>query len=180
MRSCLAWGFQASALGRFQSGTPLDVITSSIIAPAGSGLTAAQYAAQVTLSGSTSGDLNSDAGNSDRPYTAPGVSLKRNAYRNFGSKNIDFRFQRDFKIGERISISPSFEAFNLFKFRNFRLAGTNATSYGNPGVNERTGQVLLPSNHNFLQLKDTTTGAYLLNNLTGVPRALQFGIRVKF
>jgi outer membrane receptor for ferrienterochelin and colicin len=178
----LKYGFQFSTLGRFQSGQPIDVIVNSIVAPTGSGLTAAQYAAQVRLPGSTGtgGDLNNDSGNfNDRPYSAPGVPFLRNSYRNYGSKNIDFRLQRDFKIGEKFSFSPSFEMFNAFKFRNFRLNGAAIFNYGNPGVNENTGEVLLPSNPSFLQLRNAN-GTYNLNNLAGVPRALQFGIRVKF
>ncbi len=172
-------GFQFSALGRFVSGAPIDVTTSSIIAPTVSGLTSAQYAALVTVSGSTSGDLNLDVGNQDRPYVAPGVSLKRNAYRNFGSKNIDIRIQRDFKFKEHFSISPSFEIFNVFKNKNIRLAGATAFNYGNPGVNEKTGETLAPSNPTFLQLRDTA-GNYLLNNIAGAPLAMQWGIRMKF
>ncbi len=172
-------GFQFSTLGRFASGAPIDVTTSSIIAPAGSGLTAAQYAALVTLSGSTTGDLNQDAGNSDRPFLAPGVSLRRNAYRNFGNKNIDIRIQRDFKIKERFRISPSFEVFNLFKFENIRLSGGNIFNYGNPGVNERTGETLAPSNSQFLQLRDSN-GNYILSNVAGAPLAAQWGIRLNF
>ncbi len=173
-------GFQFSTLGRFTSGQPIDVTTSSIVAPTGSGLTNAQYAALVTLSNSTSGDLNGDRGNfSDRPFIAPGVPARRNGYRNFGFQNIDIRIQRDFKIGERFSISPSFEVFNLFKFKNIRLAGTNIFNYGNPGVNERTGETLAPSNSTFLQLRDTS-GNYILSNIPGAPLAAQWGIRMKF
>lgn len=173
-------GFQFSTLGRFTSGQPIDVTLVSFIAPAGSGLTAAQFAQQVTLSGSTSSDLNGDRGNfSDRPYIAPGVPSKRNSYRNFGSTNIDIRIQRDFKIGERVSISPSFEVFNVLKAKNIRLAGTATFNYGNPGVNERTGETLPVTNPLFLQLRNPD-GTYNLNNIPGAPLAAQWGIRMKF
>lgn len=173
-------GFQFSTLGRFTSGAPIEVTTSSIIAPTGSGLTNAQYAALVTLSNSTSGDLNGDRGNfNDRPYIAPGVPSKRNSYRNFGFQNIDIRIQRDFKIGEHFSISPSFEIFNVFKFKNIRLNGTAIFNYGNPGVNERTGETLPVTNPLFLQLRNAN-GTYNLNNVPGAPLAAQWGIRMKF
>ena len=78
----LPWGFELGTAARYLSGAPIDVSISSIVAPAGSGLTAAQYAALVTIQSSTSGDLNQDAGNfNDRPYIAAGVSSKRNSYR---------------------------------------------------------------------------------------------------
>ncbi len=176
----LPFGFQFSTLGRLTSGQPIDVIVNGIIAPSGSGLTNAQYAALVTLANSTSGDLNQDAGNfNDRPYLAPGVPLKRNSYRNYGAKNIDFRLQRDFRIRERLRISPSFELFNAFKFKNIRLAGANIFNYGNPGVNERTGETLPITNSQFLQTKDSA-GNYILSNLAGAPLAAQWGIRVNW
>ena len=172
-------GFQFSTLGRFTSGTPIDVTLVSFISPV-AGVSAATYAQQVTLSGLNSSDLNGDQGNfSDRPYVAPGVPLKRNAYRNFGFQNIDIRIQRDFKIGERFSISPSFEVFNLLKAKNIRLAGTATFNYGNPGVNERTGEILPVTNPLFLQLRNTN-GTYNLNNVPGAPLAAQWGIRMKF
>src|SRR5207237_3348125 len=49
----LPLGFEMAVTSRYLSGAPIDVSVSSIVAPAGSGLTAAQYAAQVTLQGST-------------------------------------------------------------------------------------------------------------------------------
>jgi len=166
---------------RYLSGAPIDVSVSSIVAPAGSGLTAAQYAAQVTLQGSTSGDLNQDAGNfNDRPYLAPGVSSKRNSYRNRSLRFLDLRLERKFKLGEKFEISPSFEAFNLFNFKNLTYASTTATNYGNPGINEKTGAALPASNPTFLALRDPVTGALLLTNSSGAPRQIQLGLRLKF
>jgi hypothetical protein len=46
-------------------------------------------------------------------------------------------------------------------------------------VNENNGQSLPPTNASFLQLKDAN-GNFILSNVAGVPRALQFGLRVKF
>lgn len=174
------FGFQVSATGRMRSGLPFDQTVSSIIAPSGSGLTNAQYAALVTLSSSTSGDLNLDRGNfSDRPYSAPGTPFKRNAGRNRSVYNVDFRLQRDIKFGDRFRLSPTFEVFNLFKFKNIEYAGTTAFNYGNPGVNERTGEILSPTNPNYLRLRDTN-GNYLTNNRPGTPLQMQFGMRLFF
>jgi len=174
-------GFQFSSTGRFLSSPPIDVSVSGIVAPFGSGLSNAQYAAQVTLSGNTTGDLNQDRGNfSDRPFIAPGVSLPRNAFRNRPFRNVDMRIQRDFRFGERFQISPSFEVFNVFKFDNISLGSTTATNYGNPGVNERTGELLTPSNVNFLRVRSATTGDYLTTNNAGAPLQMQIGVRVQF
>jgi hypothetical protein len=173
------FGFQFAVFGRYLSGAPIDVSVSSIVAPAGSGLTAAQYATQVTLQGSTTGDLNQDAGNfNDRPYTAPGVSMKRNAFRNEHLLFNDLRIQRDFRF-EKVTFSPSFEVFNALNLKNINLGSTTATNYGNPGINENTGAVLGPSNPTFLKLRDAN-GNLLLTNSPGAPRQLQFGIRFQF
>lgn len=176
------WGFEFAANARYLSGAPIDVSVSSIVAPLGSGLTAAQYAALVTIQSSTTGDLNQDAGNfNDRPYVAPGLSSKRNSYRNRALKFADIRIQRNFHFfhDNRVELSPSFEVFNLFDFNNLLYASTTATNYGNPGVNERTGAVLAPSNPTFLQLRDTA-GNLLLTNGAGSPMQIQLGLRLKF
>jgi hypothetical protein len=174
------FGFELAANGRYLSGAPIDVSVSSIVAPAGSGLTAAQYAALVTIQGSTSGDLNQDAGNfNDRPYVAPGVSSLRNSFRNKPLKFLDLRVQRNFRFGEKYELAPSVELFNLFDFQNITLASTTATNYGNPGVNEKTGEVLAPSNPTFLAIRDAN-GNLLLTNNPGAPFQVQFGVRFKF
>ena len=123
---------------------------------------------------------NQDAGNfNDRPYTAPGVSSKRNSYRNKSLRFLDLRLQRNFKLGEKFELAPSVEVFNVFNFKNITLASTTATNYGNPGINEKTGAVLPPSNPTFLALRDAA-GNYLLTNSPGNPRQIQLGLRLRF
>ncbi|MDQ2936845.1 MAG: TonB-dependent receptor [Acidobacteriota bacterium] len=174
------WGFEFAMNGRYLSAAPIDISISSIVAPAGSGLTAAQYAALVTLQGSTSGDLNQDAGNfNDRPYVAPGVTSLRNSYRNRSLKFADLRVQRNFRFAEKYEIAPSLEIFNVFDFQNITYASTTATNYGNPGINEKTGAALTPSNPTFLALRDSF-GNLLLTNTPGAPLQIQFGLRFKF
>ena len=184
----LPLGFEVGMTSRYLSGSPIDVTVSSIVAPAGSGLSAGQYAFQVLIqpgatagTGSTSSDLNQDVGNfNDRPYLAPGVSSLRNSYRNKSLRFFDLRIERKFKLGEKFSISPSAEFFNLFNFKNVTLSSTTATNYGNPGINEKTGAVLPPSNPTFLLLRDPVTNAYLLTNSPGNPRQIQLGLRLTF
>jgi hypothetical protein len=165
-------GFQWSSLGRFRSGYPIDVGVSGIAGVA---------ASAVTLSGSTSGDLNGDRGNTgrDRPFSAPGVSFKRNAFRNQPNYNIDMRLQRDIKWGEHYRLSPTLEVFNIFGFKNIQFAGNAAFNYGNPGVNEKTGEILGPTNPTFLTIKDANNN-YLLNNIPGAPRQIQVGLRFQW
>ncbi|HYR75118.1 MAG TPA: carboxypeptidase regulatory-like domain-containing protein [Pyrinomonadaceae bacterium] len=182
----LPLGFEMAMTSRYLSGSPIDITVSSIVAPPagsglpGAGLSAAAYAALVRLQGNSSSDLNQDAGNfNDRPYLAPGISLKRNAYRNRSLRFFDLRLERKFKLGEKFELSPSFEAFNLFNFKNLVYGSTTAFNYGNPGVNENTGEVLAPSNAAFLQLRDAT-GALRNTNFAGAPRQIQLGLRLKF
>jgi hypothetical protein len=175
------FGFEFAVTGRLLSAAPIDVSVSGIIAPTGSGLTNAQYANLVTLNGTnTTGDLNQDAGNfNDRPYVAPGVTSGRNSYRNRPFKNVDLRIQRPIRFGEKYELMPSFEVFNLFDFHNIQLFSTRATNYGNPGVNERTGEILAPSNPDFLRIRDAN-GNFILNNSPGLPLQIQVGLRFRF
>jgi hypothetical protein len=178
--------FEEATTARYLSGAPIDISISSIVAPPagsglpGAGLSNAAYATLVRLQGNSSSDLNQDAGNfNDRPYLAPGVSLKRNAYRNRSLRFFDLRVERKFKIGEKFELSPSFEAFNLFNFQNIVFGSTTALNWGNPGVNENTGEVLAPSNAAFLQLRDAA-GVLRNTNFAGSPRQIQLGLRLKF
>ena len=181
----LPFGFETAMTSRYLSGAPIDVSISSIVAPPagsglpGAGLSNAAYATLVRLQGNSSSDLNQDTTFPDRPYLAPGVSLKRNAYRNRSLRFFDLRIERKFKIGEKLEISPSFEAFNLFNFQNIVFGSTTAFNYGNPGVNENTGEVLAPSNSAFLQLRDAA-GVLRNTNFAGAPRQIQLGLRLKF
>jgi hypothetical protein len=186
----LPFGFEMATTSRYLSGAPIDVTVSSIVAPAagsglpGAGLSSAAYAALVTLQGKLSnavpsGDLNQDAGNRDRPFLAPGIPSKRNSYRNRSLRFLDIRLQRNFKLGEKFELSPSFEAFNVFNFKNLTYASATAFNYGNPGINENTGEVLAASNPAFLQLRDAT-GALRNTNSSATPRQLQLGLRLKF
>jgi hypothetical protein len=181
----LPLGFEVANTARYLSGAPIDISISSIVAPLagsglpGAGLSNAAYATLVRLQGNTSSDLNQDTTFPDRPYLAPGVSLKRNAYRNRSLRFFDLRIERKFKIGEKLEISPSFEAFNLFNFQNIVFGSTTALNWGNPGVNENTGEVLAPSNSAFLQLRDAN-GVLRNTNFAGAPRQIQLGLRLKF
>ena len=96
---------------------------------------------------------------------------------------MDLRLQRNFKLGEKFELSPSFEAFNVLNFKNLTYGSAadtrTAFNYGNPGVNENTGEVLAASNPAFLQLRDAT-GALRNTNSSATPRQLQLGLRLKF
>lgn len=115
--------------------------------------------------------------------TAAGRPGQRDRFRNRSFKNIDLRIQRDFKFGEKYTLSPSFEVFNVFKFKNITFPQQDSlattTIYGNPGVNEKTGEILAASNPNFFKLRDAS-GNYLTGNNPGPALAMQFGVRFRF
>jgi Carboxypeptidase regulatory-like domain/TonB dependent receptor len=202
------YGIEVAVAGRLRSGLPVDPTVSSIIAPPGfsapvsSADRNAAYAALVTLAPSsacasnpavlcanTTGDLNQDLGNAsnasgsstggDRPYSAPGVSFKRNSFRNRPFYNVDLRVQKELLIGEKYRLIPSLEFFNVFGFDNIEFLGTTVTNYGNPGINEKTGEVLAPSNPLFLQIRNPN-GTFITSNRIGPPFAAQVGIRFLF
>ena len=202
------YGIEVATLGRLRSGIPVDPTVSNIIAPVdfvapvSSSDRNAAYAALVTLApaspcpsnpavlcGNTTGDLNQDRGNSsnaagtnvggDRPFAAPGVPFLRNSFRNRPVYNVDLRVQKVILIGEKYKIIPSLEFFNVFGFDNIEFQGTRVTNYGNPGVNERTGAILAPSNPDFLKIRDAQ-GRYITTNRVGQPFAAQVGIRFLF
>jgi hypothetical protein len=154
-----------------------------------SGVVFADGSVGTVVVANTTGDLNQDRGNSsnagggntggDRPYSAPGVSFKRNSFRNRPTYNVDLRVQKEIVFREKYKIIPSLEFFNVFGFDNIEYLGTNVTNYGNPGINERTGEVLAPSNPNFLKIRDAA-GNYILSNRPGTPFAAQVGVRFIF
>lgn len=202
------YGFEVAATGRLRSGLPVDPTVSNILAPVdfsaavSSSDRNARYAALVTLAptspcpsnpllacANTTGDLNQDRGNSsnaagtnvggDRPFSAPGVPFLRNSFRNRPFYNVDLRVQKEIVFSEKYRLIPSLEFFNVLGFDNIEYLGTRATNYGNPGVNERTGEILAPSNPDFLQIRDAA-GNYITSNRVGEPFRVQVGIRFIF
>ena len=83
-------------------------------------------------------DENGDGQNTDRPIIN-GVLMRRNAYRNYGFKDIDLRVQKNFALpNEKGTIAVSAEFFNLTNFANVQLAGA-AFTYG-PGDKSSTAR----------------------------------------
>ena len=150
----LPYGFEVSSALRFRSGRPIDA----------------------TLGGS---DANSDFVNNDRPYSAPGVPFKRNAFRNLAQYNVDFRVQKGFSFGDSARLIFSAEFFNLPNLANIELStSANIVNYCANPVPTNCG-FGAPTNTNFLKVRDAN-GNYLTNNNAGSPRQVQFGVRLQF
>ena len=98
-----------------------------------------------------------------------GVMLKRNAFRNFGFKDVSLRLQKNFALpNEKGKLSFSVEMFNLLNFSNVLLAGAAAT-YG-AGATPPAA---------FGQLRNSQ-GQYYQYNTAGDPFQAQIGLRYQF
>jgi hypothetical protein len=150
----LPYGFEVSSAIRLRSGLPID---------AGFG-----------------GDANGDLGGPDRPYSAPGVPFKRNAFRNLAIYDVDLRAQKSFTFNEDQRLVFSVEFFNLPNLNNIQLAGSTVTNYCAAPVPADCG-FGAPSNPNFLKVKNAN-GNFILTNNPGVtgPFQVQFGARFQF
>lgn len=149
----LPLGFEVSSALRFRSGRPIDARFGS--------------------------DANGDLVNIDRPYSAPGVPFKRNAFRNLARYDVDFRVQKGFSFGDSARLIFSAEFFNLPNLANIELS-TSATivNYCAAPVPANCG-FGAPTNTNFLKVRDAN-GNYLTNNNPGSPLQVQFGARLQF
>ncbi len=148
----MPWGIEISGLFRARTGLPLNPRVGS--------------------------DINEDLSSAtvDRPYSAPGVPMKRNSFRNRSFTTVDLRLLKSFNLGERSRIQLSAEMFNLFNADNV-IFGANAQIYGaGIGTNGQT----LPVDPRFMRLR-TSDGNYDRNNQQlGSPFQAQFGIRFFF
>lgn len=152
----LPFGFEVSSAIRLRSALPIDARVGS--------------------------DLNNDTVNNDRPYSAPGVPFKRNAFRNRPVYDVDLRLQKSFGLGETRRLVLSAELFNVFNIVNLQYTGTAAIYCAD--TRDRSCGLNGATNLNFLRARDAN-GNYLLNNVTavppsGLPRQLQVGVRLQF
>ena len=94
------------------------------------------------------------------------MPFKRNAFRNFSEKNIDFRLQKKFTLAGKHQIILSAEVFNAFGFDNV-LLGTGAT-FANycANVNDATCGFSGPTNPTFGKVKGAD-GKYIAGSLPG-------------
>ncbi len=160
-------GFDLTSGFRFLSGRPIDA------------------AMGIDANGDQQNFTSAAGGfSTDRPYSAPGVSFGRNAFRNEPFKEVNLRLQWKWNIRGSQSLILSAEAFNIFNWDNIELGGNTVQNYCAAPVPLNCG-FGPPTNPNFLQLVDqnpasTRFGQLLLTNTPGAPRQLQLGIRFQF
>jgi len=165
----LPWGFDVSSALRVVSGVPLYPTIGS--------------------------DLNQDGATNDRPYTAVGVPMPRNAFRNLENTNIDLRVQKRIRLSESKAISLSADLFNLFNLMNLTYAGSTTTNYCSTAASAAPANTLntcgIPSfqgaaangwtlNPTFMKLRDPSTGLIRTTNNAGTPFEAQFSFRFVF
>ncbi len=161
----LPWGFMLSSLGHFRSGRPIDALVGF-------------------------SDINGDNNSfGDRAFQAPGVSFRRNSFRDLRQLNVDLRVAKLFHLpweGKSVSLTADF--FNLFNAANILYqSGTpspfqTTTNYG-LGVDAAGNVVAAPAT--FRQLTDPSfcsknSGCYNTFNSPGSPFTAQLGLRFAF
>jgi hypothetical protein len=126
-------------------------------------------------------DINEDLSSNfiDRPFSAPGVPFKRNAFRNRPVYDVDLRVQKGISLGEQRRLIFSTEIFNLFNFENVTLFGATVANYCANPVPRNCGFPGTQTNTNFLQVKGAN-GRYITSNNPGAPFQVQFGARFQF
>jgi hypothetical protein len=155
----LPGGFEVSSAIRLRSGNPIN-------ATAG-------------------GDLNGDGVNNDRPLLVPGLTYRRNDFRNRSIYDVDLRLQKGFTLGERKRLVFSSEFFNLLNRSNIIFPSPNtATSSGQSGQFCGTTSQLCGlsgvTNANFLRTTDPVTGAILVNNTNPGSQVFQMQVGARF
>jgi hypothetical protein len=161
----LPYGFEISSAIRLRSGAPFNATVGA--------------------------DLNGDTVNNERPLQVPGLTYKRNQFVNHGIWEADARVQKSFKFDENRRLIFSAEFFNILNRPNL-LVGTSsapnaATGFGGGGqyctiASQLCGSGGPPINPNFLQVRDPSTGAILINNVNPGSQVfqMQLGVRLQF
>jgi hypothetical protein len=129
-------------------------------------------------------DANGDRGGPDRPFSAPGVPFRRNAFRNNAIYDVNLRLQKGIPLGQTRKLFLSAEFFNVFNFDNLEYAGAAVTNYCAAPVPQNCG-FAGPTNLNFLSLTDNnpssaTFGQLLTGNNPGQPFQVQLGVKFTF
>jgi hypothetical protein len=155
----LPWDFEVSSAIRLRSATPLNSTVGA--------------------------DLNGDTVNNDRPLAGPGNIIKRNRFRNRAIYDIDARVQKSFRFDENKRLIISSEFFNVLNLSNVIFPTPNtATSSGLLAQFCTPATVLCglngTTNPNFLQIRDSSTGALLVNNTNPGSQVFQMQIGVRF
>jgi hypothetical protein len=161
----LPYRFDVSSGFRFLSGRPID----------------ASMGRDANGDGVNNNSLN---GVTDRPFSAPGVSFERNAFRNEPFKDVNFRVQWRLELAGNRRLVFSADLFNVFNWDNIELTGSAVQNYC-AGTSPDDCGFGAPTNPNFLSLTDNnptsaTLGQLIRTNNPGAPRQVQFGVRYQF
>lgn len=136
----------------------------------------------VPVNPTTGSDNNEDFGSNDRPFSAAGVPLERNSFRNRALYYNDLRVLKSFYLGnETRKLQFSAEFFNLFNLDNVVYSGANGGVFGGVygnGIDANGNPVPVDPRFQRLRLDD---GSYdKTNTQVGNPLQVQFGLRFFF
>lgn len=127
-------------------------------------------------------DLNGDGNNTERPIIAPGVELRRNAFRNRNIYDFDLRVQKSLAWGENRKLVLSSEFFNVFNFSNIQLTSFASTNYCSSSSS--TCGMTGITNLNFLKVRNATGTFAGKINVSNTPGSqvfqMQIGARLQF
>jgi hypothetical protein len=172
------YGFRLAPLWTLASGVPMDILL-----PDGSSrIPELQRNAGGRLF-HTAAELNNFITQLNAAGGVPGVGLlplvSPDAKFNDNFNSFDLRLTRPFKVGERVSVEPIAEVFNLFNVTNvLGVSNVNYSGFSNVLVrdsNDPTGPGFLRSS-SFGRPVTTAGGVFG----SGGPRAFQFAARVIF
>lgn len=152
----LPLGFDVSGSFRLRSGLPINPVTGA--------------------------DNNEEFGNNDRPYSAAGVSLERDSFRNRTTYGNDLRVLKNFRFGDVKQLQFSVEFFNLANVDNVIYNGANGSTltggtYG-PGLQSNGQTAVVDPRFMRLKLADGTYDR--TNSQQGTPLQVQLGLRFFF
>ena len=183
----LPWDVRLSPIFTLASSVPIDILLpdgSSRICEfqrnAGARVfhTGAQLNAVLTQINAAGGSLcpNADPTTGDRPrILLPLVSDDLKFGENFSS--LDLRVSKVFKLGERFTIEPMAEVFNLFNVTNvLGVSNVNYSGFSNVLVPDNLGDDIQLRSSSFGQPVTTAGGVFG----SGGPRAFQLAARITF
>jgi hypothetical protein len=171
------YGFRLAPLLTLASGVPMDILLPDAVSRvptlqrnAGGRLfrTGAELNAYIA-------QLNAAGGIGGQPLPL----VRDDARFNDGFSSFDLRLSKTFKLGERVSVEPIAEVFNLFNVTNvLGVSNVNYSGFSNVLVRDSND----PSSSGFLRSssfgRPVTTAGGVFGS--GGPRAFQFAARVTF
>jgi len=129
-------------------------------------------------------DINQDGNNTERPFIAPGVELRRNAFSNNSLYDVDMRVQKGFNFSEGRRLVFSAEFFNILNLSNIQLSSFTSTNYCSSSAADCGLAGITNPNFRAIREQRSTNPLFgqilLANNPGSQVLQVQFGARLQF